>query len=53
MQELANFVSKLLVRNPAFRLSNAVDIKAHPWFKGFDWQAFQAKQLAAPYIPKV
>ena len=25
----------------------------HPWFKDFDWQAFENQTMPAPYIPKV
>ena len=30
-----------------------MDVKAHPWFKDFDWQAFESQTMPAPYIPKV
>jgi hypothetical protein len=29
------------------------DIKAHPWFKDFDWEAFAARKMKAPYVPQV
>lgn len=41
----------------AFRLGcgklGTQEIKSHAWFSGFDWKAFAAKALPAPYIPKV
>lgn len=47
----------LLQRKPAYRLgqgtSGAAAIKKHPWFNGFDWDAFGAKKLKAPYLPVV
>ena len=50
-------VSKLLVRNPAYRLGTgkggAADVKRHPWFGGFDWAAFSARTMRAPYVPQV
>ncbi len=56
-QELRDLLSKLLVRNPAYRLGSgpggAEDIKRHPWFTGFDWAAFAAKKMRPPYVPKV
>ena len=27
------------------------DVKSHPWYKGFDWEKFEKKQLEPPYIP--
>ena len=30
----------------------AADIKKHPWFDGFDWDALSARRLAAPRKPK-
>lgn len=29
------------------------DIKAHPWFRGVDWDALQRKEAAPPYEPDV
>jgi hypothetical protein len=56
-QELRYFVKQLLVRKPAYRLGQgtggAANIKRHPWFNGFDWEAFSQKQLKAPYMPVV
>ena len=57
MQELKDLVRRLLVHAPAQRLcmgkDGAGDLKAHPWFNGFDWEAFQQQKLPAPHIPKV
>ena len=50
-------MKRLLVHAPAQRLcmgkEGASDLKAHPWFSGFDWEAFQQQKLPAPHIPKV
>lgn len=50
-------MKQLLQRKPAYRLgqgtSGAGAIKKHPWFAGFDWDAFVAKKLKAPYMPVV
>jgi hypothetical protein len=57
LQELRDFVKQLLVRKPAYRLGQGAggtaDIKRHAWFAGFDWEAFAAKKLKAPYMPVV
>ncbi len=46
---------RLLERKPAKRLGmlsgRAADIKAHPWFAGFDWEALAARKMAAPRVP--
>jgi hypothetical protein len=56
-QELQDFVKRLLVRRPVQRLGvqagGADDIKRHPWFAGFDWAAFEARTIKAPYVPRV
>ena len=56
-QELKDLMRRLLVHAPAQRLcmgkEGASDLKAHPWFSGFDWEAFQQQKLPAPHIPKV
>ena len=36
-----DLIRKLLTKNPNDRLgheNDAMDIKAHPWFKNFDWE---------------
>ena len=56
-QELKDLVKRLLTYSPSQRLGSlkggALDVKAHPWFNNFDWQAFEAQSMTAPYIPKV
>ncbi len=50
--EATNLISKLLQLKPANRLGvikgGAALIKAHPWFKGFDWNAHVAQKIAPP-----
>ena len=57
MQDLQDLVRRILVLQPSQRLgasrNGAADVKQHPWFKGFDWAAFSARQLPAPYMPQV
>jgi serine/threonine protein kinase len=56
-QDLRDLIYRLLVHNPAQRLGvlkgGAADVKAHPWFHGFDWESFAQKKLKAPYMPVV
>jgi serine/threonine protein kinase len=56
-EECADLISKLLKLDPTQRLGmqrhGAQDIKDHPWYKGFDWKAFEAQTMAAPYVPVV
>lgn len=56
-QELQDLIRRLLRRNPAHRLgmqrAGAADVKNHPWFAKFDWDAFSRRALPAPYIPQV
>ncbi|GAB4820005.1 hypothetical protein N2152v2_007051 [Parachlorella kessleri] len=56
-KELKDLIRRLLVRVPSRRLGcaqgGATELKQHPWFKGFDWEALAQRKLQAPYIPKV
>ena len=45
------FLKSLLSRDPAKRLGHArgaAEVKAHAFFKGFDFAALERRQLAAP-----
>ena len=57
MQELKDLIKRLLTHSPSQRLGSlkggALDVKAHPWFKDFDWEAFESCTMPAPYVPKV
>ncbi|KAG1665295.1 hypothetical protein FOA52_015872 [Chlamydomonas sp. UWO 241] len=52
---LQDLLLSLLELTPALRLgsgkSGAAELKAHPWFRGFDWRALAARTLHAPYVP--
>ncbi|DBA85047.1 TPA: cGMP-dependent protein kinase [Trebouxia sp. C0005] len=56
-KELRDLVKRLLTHSPSQRLGSlkggALDVKAHPWFKDFDWESFEKQTMPAPYIPKV
>jgi hypothetical protein len=32
-------------------LNGPEEVKNHIWFKDIDWEALEAKQLEAPYVP--
>jgi serine/threonine protein kinase len=53
--EAKDIILKLLIKDPSKRLGSKGDqeIKAHPWFKGFDFDALKAKKLPTPFKPKV
>ncbi|EFJ42034.1 hypothetical protein VOLCADRAFT_97912 [Volvox carteri f. nagariensis] len=54
--EARDLISKLLERKPVKRIGmmqgRARDIKAHPWFAGFDWDALAARRMDPPRKPK-
>lgn len=53
-EEAKDFIAGLLIKDPRKRLGSIADINelmAHPWFKGFDWQALKEKRLEPPYKP--
>ena len=35
---LKDLLGKLFTKNPNDRMKNIVNIKAHPWFSGLDWE---------------
>ena len=54
--EARDIIRKLLVKDPTQRLGSQKDVedlKSHPWFKGFDWEALLARKMPTPFKPKV
>jgi len=53
----ADLVSKLLIRDPSKRLgaglTDALEVKKHPYFDGIDFEKLQKLQLEPPYKPFV
>jgi len=43
----------LLERNPEKRVSDPKVIRAHPFFKGMDWEKLLRKEIEPPFIPGV
>eukprot|EP00735_Rhodelphis_limneticus_P001946 TRINITY_DN1267_c0_g1::TRINITY_DN1267_c0_g1_i1::g.26800::m.26800 TRINITY_DN1267_c0_g1::TRINITY_DN1267_c0_g1_i1::g.26800 ORF type:complete len:782 (-),score=302.12,sp/P00516/KGP1_BOVIN/37.69/8e-131,sp/P00516/KGP1_BOVIN/32.73/3e-38,sp/P00516/KGP1_BOVIN/31.86/2e-10,Pkinase/PF00069.20/3.8e+03,Pkinase/PF00069.20/2.1e-68,cNMP_binding/PF00027.24/2e-18,cNMP_binding/PF00027.24/3.5e-20,cNMP_binding/PF00027.24/1.2e-18,Pkinase_Tyr/PF07714.12/7.3e+02,Pkinase_Tyr/PF07714.12/1.2e-31,Kinase-like/PF14531.1/5.7e+ len=56
-KEAMDLIYKLLNPNPAQRYGclqgGATDVKSHPWFKGFDWEALEKKSMKPPYVPTI
>ncbi|KAI3430680.1 hypothetical protein D9Q98_005269 [Chlorella vulgaris] len=56
-KELRDLIKRLLVRATSRRLGcmagGVAEVKQHPWFKGFDWDALAQRKMKAPYVPKV
>uniref|UniRef100_A0A3B3HN72 non-specific serine/threonine protein kinase n=1 Tax=Oryzias latipes TaxID=8090 RepID=A0A3B3HN72_ORYLA len=52
-----DLLKKLLVKDPHKRLGSgprgAEDIKAHPFFKGLNWEDLAKKQVVAPFKPEL
>lgn len=48
-----SLLTGLLERVPEKRLQDAKAIKAHPYFKGLDWDAIVRKEVEPPFIPNV
>ncbi|KAI0269380.1 kinase-like domain-containing protein [Gloeopeniophorella convolvens] len=46
-----DLLNKLMRKSPTARLSNASDIKKHPFFAGIDWSAAASRSLTPPWIP--
>ncbi len=44
---------QLLERDPAKRLCEPDQIKAHPFFKTIDWQKLAEQNVTPPYVPPV
>ncbi|KAK6622713.1 hypothetical protein RUM43_008556 [Polyplax serrata] len=55
--EVADFISKLLVKNPRKRLGggeeDAEELKRHQFFAGTDWSELARKNIPAPFVPKI
>lgn len=51
--EAADLITKLLERDPALRLQEPSQIRAHPFFASLNWDALLAKQVPPPFKPDV
>ena len=51
--EVEDFIVQLLTKPTANRLSEIADIKKHPVFKGFDWEACENRAIKPPFLPNL
>ena len=51
--EIADFINKLLIKNPENRLGykGISELKFHPWLRYYDWKLTYLKKEKAPFIP--
>ena len=52
--ESSEFINKLLERKWSMRLGKGGcdEVKAHSWFKDFDWEGLKKFEVVAPFIPE-
>lgn len=54
-RDAKDVVNKLLTQKVTSRLGckrgGVADVKGHRWFRGVDWDALEAKRIAAPWVP--
>jgi len=54
--EARDLISRLLERKPMKRIGmlqgRSSDVKKHPWFRGFDWDALNSRQMEPPRKPR-
>jgi len=48
---LKDLILKLLIKDKEKRMGKFEELKAHPFFKGFDWENLLEKKIKAPLIP--
>ena len=52
-----DLICKLMESDPSRRYGNlqygAGDVFAHPWFREVDWAKLRARDIGAPYIPRI
>ena len=45
-------IDQLLSVNPGARTQGSIDkLKRHRWFRGFDWEKLESRELLPPYVP--
>ena len=52
-----DLILKFMERDPSKRYGNlrhgAGDVFAHAWFREVDWERLRAREITAPYLPKI
>jgi len=55
--DVRDFILRLLIKDPSRRMGGGVtdaeEIKAHPWFRNISWDDLLKKNIPAPFIPKI
>lgn len=49
--EAIDFINKCILKDPKKRIGRLTDVKEHPWFKDFDWEALKAQTMEPLYVP--
>lgn len=49
--ECHSLMRKLITKDPAKRLTDPAEIRAHPWFRDVDWDAIRDKRVTPPIVP--
>ncbi|KAF8806666.1 AGC/PKA protein kinase [Phlegmacium glaucopus] len=56
-ENATDIIMKLMEGDPSRRYGNlrhgAGDVFAHPWFREVDWDRLAARQITAPYLPRI
>ncbi|CAH1124929.1 unnamed protein product [Ceutorhynchus assimilis] len=56
-KDVADFITKLLVKDPRRRLGggedDAKELKRHSFFKTLDWDKLARKEISAPFVPVI
>ncbi|KAJ7935320.1 kinase-like domain-containing protein [Mycena leptocephala] len=52
-----DLIMKLMEGDPSKRFGNmrhgAADVFTHPWFREVDWTRLEAREITAPYLPRI
>ena len=54
--QAADFINKCLQKRPEKRIGihrGSKELKQHPWFDDFDWQALQSRTMRPPFMPNL
>eukprot|EP00756_Hemistasia_phaeocysticola_P009906 Hpha_TRINITY_DN14967_c1_g2::TRINITY_DN14967_c1_g2_i2::g.143271::m.143271/K13303/SGK2; serum/glucocorticoid-regulated kinase 2 len=51
-QAVKGICTRLLDRNPSERLQSLPEIKAHPFYEGWDWELMARRGMTAPFLPE-
>ncbi|KAF4621128.1 hypothetical protein D9613_000995 [Agrocybe pediades] len=56
-ENATDIIMKLMEGDPSRRYGNlrhgAGDVFAHPWFREVDWERLAAREITAPYLPRI